>query len=100
MQFKCSMHEVLYIIKFDPYIGIKFCYILGGHDVVDYSLLIVPKRQGIFTGAVAFVAQAMSRPHRLVHDNSSIIPLVCHVHCDHGFQYIKVLLSLANSIKV
>ena len=54
--------------------------ILGGHDVVDYPLLIVPKRRGIFTGAVAFVAQAMSRPHRLVHDNSSITPLVCHVH--------------------
>ena len=45
------------------------CNFLGGHDVVDYPLLIVPKRQGVFTGAVAFVAQAMSRPHRLVHSN-------------------------------
>lgn len=47
---------------------------LGGHDVVDYPLLIVPRRQGIFTGAVAFVAQAMSRPHRLVHANSRKLP--------------------------
>ena len=39
---------------------------LGGEDVVDYPLSVSPRRQGHFTGAVSFVAQAMSRPHRLV----------------------------------
>ena len=37
---------------------------IGGGDVVDYPLTILPKRQGVFSGAVAFVAQTISRPHR------------------------------------
>ena len=36
----------------------------GGNDIVDYPLTVVPRRQGFFTGAVVFVAQAVSRPHR------------------------------------
>lgn len=39
---------------------------IGGGDVVDYPLTILPKKQGTFTGAIAFVAQAISRPYRFV----------------------------------
>lgn len=37
---------------------------IGGGDVVDYPLTVWPKRQGVFTGAVAFVTKTTSRPHR------------------------------------
>ncbi len=37
---------------------------IGGGDVIDYPLSVLPRRQGVFSGAVAFVAQAISRPHR------------------------------------
>jgi len=37
---------------------------IGGGDVVDYPLTVLPRRQGTFSGAVAFVAQAVSKPQR------------------------------------
>lgn len=36
---------------------------VGGGDVVDYCLDIRPTRQGKFSGAVAFITEAVSRPH-------------------------------------
>ena len=57
--------------------GINYC--LGGDDVVDYPLSVAPRRQGSFTGAVVFVAQAMGRPHRLVH-YSVLIIILCQEH--------------------
>ena len=49
-------------------------YCLGGDDVVDYPLSVAPRRQGSFTGAVVFIAQAMGRPHRLVQCYNNYVP--------------------------
>ena len=38
----------------------------GGGDIVDYPLTVLPRRQGTFSGAVAFVAQAVDTPHRYI----------------------------------
>jgi len=34
--------------------------------VVDYCLDILPKQQGSFSGSIAFITEAVSRPHRYV----------------------------------
>ena len=38
----------------------------GGGDIVDYPLTVLPRRQGTFSGAVAFVAQVVDTPHRYI----------------------------------
>ena len=40
---------------------------IGGGDLVDYPLSIRPKRWGVSSGAVAFVAQTTSKTNRYVH---------------------------------
>lgn len=39
--------------------------IVGGNDIIDFPLTVLPKQSGVFTGALVFIAKAYSKPQRL-----------------------------------
>lgn len=39
-------------------VHVSILYLLGGNDIVDYPLMILPKNHGTFSGALIFVAKS------------------------------------------